>query len=180
MIKERIKILIVEDNPNDVQIIEYHIKKIVESPEIVKVNSFEEFRNKLLVFTPDVILSDYKMNGFNGMEVLKFTKTHTRISNFIFITGTIYNEELAAETILSGATGYILKKNINHLSEKLLPYFNKIINYKKEVYLPEGHEIMFQSMRDFIESANRDNKTHIESYNQIKEALEKIKQKQQG
>jgi len=175
MINEKIKILIVEDNLNDIQLIDYYIRKIVVSPEILAVDTFNDFKKRVLDFYPDIILSDYKMNGFTGMEVLKFTKANTLISNFIFITGTIYDEELAAETILSGATGYILKKNINKLNEKLLPYFKKVISQRKKRKLPSGHELMFQSMYDFIDNAKRENQAHIESYNQIKEALEKIK-----
>ncbi len=175
MIKEQIKVLIVEDNVNDAQLIQYHINKIVETPNIVSVNTFNDFKDNLVLFNPDIIISDYKMNGFNGMDVLRYTKTHSNVSNFIFITGTIYDEELAAETILNGATGYILKKHMRILSTKLLPYFKKAIENRKISRLPPGHEEMFESMKAFIESAKRDNQAHIESYQQIKDALDKIK-----
>ncbi len=175
MIKEQIKVLIVEDNVNDAQLIEYNINKIVENPTIISVNTYNDFLDSLESFDPDIVISDYKMNGFNGMDVLRYTKIHSKVSNFIFITGTIYDEELAAETILSGATGYILKKHMRILHTKLLPYIEKALENRRVSKLPPGHEEMFDSMKAFIKSAERDNKAHIESYNQIKNALEKIK-----
>lgn len=175
MIKETLKILIIEDDKNDAQLIEYHINKIVETSKIIKVFSYNDFIETVHTFHPDVILSDYKMNGFTGMEVLKYTITHTSNTNFIFITGTINDEELAAQTILNGATGYILKKNIKELYNKLHPYFVKIAEEKAETKLPEEHKEIIDKLKAYIKSAKKNNQEHIESYNQIKNALEKIK-----
>ena len=173
MIHENIKILIVEDNPNDAILIEYHIRKIVSSPKIYTVETFDKFADTLKWFQPDIVLSDYKMNGFNGMEVLKHTIENSDVSNFIFITGTIYDEELAAQTILSGATGYILKKNINILDKKLLPYFEELV-IKRQRELPSEYETMLKTITSFVENASRDNQTHVESYKQIRDAIRKI------
>jgi len=174
MIQDNLKILIVEDNPNDTRLIEYHIGKIVANPEIVSVDTFDGFVDALDLFNPDIILSDYRMSGFTGMEVLKYTNENSDVSDFIFITGTIYDEELAAQTILSGATGYILKKNINILHEKLLPYFEKLV-LKRQTSMPSGQEDMLSKIQAFVERASKDNQTHIESYLQIKHAIDKIK-----
>ena len=174
MIKDKLKILIVEDNLNDTKLIEYHIRKIVAKPEMVSVDTFDGFVEALDQFIPDIILSDYKMSGFTGMEVLKYANENSDVSDFIFITGTIYDEELAAQTILSGATGYILKKNINILNEKLLPYFEKVV-VKRQASLPPGYADMLSTIQSFVDSASRDNQSHIESYTQIKNAIQKIK-----
>jgi len=174
MIQDKIKILIVEDNSNDAKLIDYHIRKILAAPEITKVETFDDFISALDSFCPDIILSDYRMNGFTGMEVLEYTNDNSNVSNFIFITGTIYDEELAAQTILSGATGYILKKNINILHQKLLPYFEQLL-MKKRSQLPPEHDEMFATIKAFVDNAQRDNQTHVESYTQIKNAIDKIK-----
>ena len=173
MIRENIKILIVEDNRNDATLVEYHVKKIVQKPEILCVETFEDFVAALSEFKPDIILSDYKMNGFDGMEVLKYTNENSNVSNFIFITGTINDEELAAQTILSGATGYILKKNINMLDQKLLPYFEQLLDTREKM-LPPGYEKMFSTIRAFIDDARKENQTHIDSYKQIRDAIGEI------
>lgn len=174
MIHDHIKVLIVEDNPNDAKLIDYHIKRIVSDPEIVRVENFDDFVEALENFKPEIILSDYKMNGFDGMEVLKYANENSTVSSFIFITGTINNEELAAQTILSGATGYILKKNINILHAKLLPYFEQVLA-NRMIPSTTNHEEILNKIQAFIKNAEKDNQMHVASYNQIKEALEKIK-----
>jgi len=175
MIQDKLKILIVEDNLNDTRLIEYHIRKIVAEPEIVSVDTFDGFVEALDLFIPDIILSDYRMSGFTGMEVLKYTNEHSEVSDFIFITGTIYDEELAAQTILSGATGYVLKKNINQLNQKLLPYFEKLVLKRKELF-PSGYEDMLNTIQSFVDSASKENQAHVDSYLQIKKAINKIRQ----
>ncbi|WP_299609022.1 response regulator [uncultured Aquimarina sp.] len=175
MIQEKFKILVVEDNINDASLIEYHLNKILEKPDIRKVDTFEKFTQAVHFFDPDVIICDYKLNGFTGMEVLDYVNKETTIRHFIFVTGTIYDEELAAETILSGATGYILKKHIKSLSTKLLPYFQKIANSKKTETLPPGHEKTLEAMQMFIESAKRDNEAIMQGYLEMKKTLEKYK-----
>ena len=177
MINDHIKILIVEDNPNDAKLIDYHIKRVVTEPEILCVETFEDFVTALDTFEPEIILSDYRMNGFDGMEVLKHTTENSTVSSFVFITGTINNEELAAQTILSGATGYILKKNINILHTKLLPYFEQLLASRVK-NKQSNHEEILEKVRVFIKNADKDNQVHIDSYNQIKDALDKIKLKQ--
>ena len=174
MIHDHIKVLIVEDNPNDAKLIDYHIKRIVSDPEIVRVENFDDFVETLEKFKPEIILSDYKMNGFDGMEVLRYANENSTVSSFIFITGTINNEELAAQTILNGATGYILKKNINILHTKLLPYFEQLLANRLTPPI-SNHEEILDKIQAFIRNAEKDNQMHVASYNQIKEALEKIK-----
>ncbi len=173
MIKEKLRILIVEDNPNDASLIEYHLKKIIEKPEIKKVDTFSKFKEFVHFFDPDVIISDYKLNGFTGMEVLDYVNQETTIRHFIFVTGTIYDEELAAETILNGATGYILKKHMKTLNSKLLPYFTKIAKSKSTEALPPGHEKTLAAMQQFIESAKRENQAIVQGYLEMKKTLEK-------
>ena len=66
MIETKLKILLVEDNPADVVLIERQIKKIVTHPEILNIDDIDKLAKTLREFVPDIILSDYKMDGFTG------------------------------------------------------------------------------------------------------------------
>ncbi len=173
MITTPIKIILMEDNPDDVKLLDYHIKKIVESPEILVMHEFERFTKEVHSFKPDVIFSDYKMNGFNGMDVLAYVTKNTNVSNFIFVTGTIYDEELAAETILNGATGYILKKHMPVMSAKLLPYFEEIVASKSTSKLPDDYEEMFNALYSYIDNAKKENQAIRQSYYEMRKTLVK-------
>ena len=58
--------------------------------------------------SPDIILSDYTIPGFNGMAALDIAKEKVPGSPFIFVSGTI-GEEGAIEALKRGATDYVLK-----------------------------------------------------------------------
>jgi len=171
MITETLKIIVVEDNVNDFTLIERQINKVLENSYILHVNSFEKFKASLVDFRPDIIISDYKLGGFTGMDVLDYVHENSPSTCFIFVTGTINNEEIAVNTILNGASGYILKKNISRLNEKLSPIFEKVIENRKAV-LSQSHQ---EIIRGFIDSANKSNEMHIESYENMRKSLEKFK-----
>jgi len=175
MIQKKIKIMLIEDNITDVILIERQIKKIVTFPEILHITDFDQLKDAIDEFAPDVILCDYQLNGFTGFEVLKYVSSLPTLIPFIFITGTVNDEEIAASTILNGATAYILKKHINILHEKLLPYFKKIVEDKLEEPLSLEHKRVFDEMQTYLHAVKMDNKVIRASYLEVKKALDKIK-----
>ena len=65
-----IKILIVEDSRADAELIEYEIRKGGVSFSAKRVDEREDFLRELEEFNPDLILADYTLPSFNGMEAL--------------------------------------------------------------------------------------------------------------
>ncbi len=119
MIKSLAKILILEDMPTDVELIKRQIKRVASDTLFAVAKSRSEFLEKLEWFDPDLILADYRLPDTNGLEVLLYVKEHRPEIPFLFITGTLNDEEKVAETILKGASGYLLKDNLNKLPSKL-------------------------------------------------------------
>ena len=127
MITVPLRILLVEDNKNDLDLIIYHLQKIVGFPEFRTVENLEDFDRELITFFPDVIISDYNLSTCTGLDILEHARIVEDTIPFIFLTGAIEDEELAANTILAGANGFILKKHMDHLHEKLRPLLKKIV-----------------------------------------------------
>src|SRR6266404_1611439 len=59
----------------------------------------------------DVVLSDYRLPGWNGMEAFRALKERGIDAPFILITGTI-GEERAVDCIKEGIADYVLKDNL--------------------------------------------------------------------
>lgn len=175
MINIPLRILLVEDLETDASLIKRQINKIVKSAEIEVVDNLEDCKRVLLNFAPDVVLSDYNLPTCNGLEVLEMVKKYDEGIDFIFITGTINDEELAANTILNGASGYILKKHMNYLSEKLEPLLKKVvINMSGRVELRERireNKITVNQIYDYLDKINQDNSEHQQNIRKIKEAI---------
>lgn len=103
-----IRILIVEDSPDDAELTKRELKKIGTPYEIQWVDSKASFLKELETRLPDVILCDYKMPDLGGREALEIVRGRSQVIPFIVVSGTI-GEDIAVEMLRAGATDYILK-----------------------------------------------------------------------
>jgi signal transduction histidine kinase len=113
-----VKILILEDNVDDVALIERQLKSAGFEFECNHAQSKEEFAEKLATFAPDVILADYAFPDFNGLDALTILQRSGSSAPFILISGAI-GEEIAAEIVRKGAREFVLKSKLPRLSEVL-------------------------------------------------------------
>lgn len=120
MENELVEILLVEDNPNDVELTLHAFKKSRLSNKIQVVRDGEEALRFLfgpddsntnpLDQTPKVILLDLKLPKVDGMQVLRKIKTDPRTKSIPVVVLTSSNEERdIAETYDLGVNSYIVK-----------------------------------------------------------------------
>ena len=179
MAQETLKVLLVEDNPADVTLIKREIFKADPNAEVEVCKNLNEFRSLVAATTPDLILSDYKLPTCSGLEVLEEAQEIAPSVTFLFVTGAINDEELAADTILNGASGFILKKNISNLHKRLEPYFNAITNNGHLVH-PVRKKILeskrlVKDIELFLENFSKENMSHREGMLKIQEDLKRLK-----
>jgi CheY-like chemotaxis protein len=115
---ESLKILLLEDNEDDADLIKHELKGGGINFSSLVVDTREDYINGILQFEPDIIISDHSMPRFNSGEALRIYKTHLKELNrsapFILVTGTI-SEEFAVQCIKDGADDYILKDRLQRL-----------------------------------------------------------------
>ncbi|MEW5718479.1 MAG: HD domain-containing phosphohydrolase [Chloroflexota bacterium] len=109
-----IRILFVEDVPDDMEIAARVIRREGLAFTSLRVDTEEEFVAALAEFQPDVIVSDYAMPQFDGMRALHISLARAPALPFIVLTGTL-NEETAVKCIKAGATDYVIKERITRL-----------------------------------------------------------------
>ena len=110
----KLKILNVEDNPLDSELIIRALERGKLAAEIFRVKTPESFQEKLHTVLPDLILADYSLPRFSGPAALQYTRQHSPDLPFIFVTGSL-GEELAIETLKQGATDYVMKERLDRL-----------------------------------------------------------------
>ncbi|MCB0196321.1 MAG: response regulator [Anaerolineae bacterium] len=115
--RQPLRILLLEDAPKDAELIACEIDTLLKTYQLHVVSNRDEFVAALDNFEPHLILSDYKVPWFNGDEALRVAQKQVPHTPFIFVTGTMDDEELAAYTILNGASGFVLKKNLWRLPQ---------------------------------------------------------------
>jgi len=109
-----VKVLFVEDSEEDVELAVRALKHDGIEPAPRRVQCEEAMREALGSLTPDAILSDFSMPGFDGLSALRLARELKPEVPFIFLSGTI-GEERAIEAIRLGATDYVLKNNMRRL-----------------------------------------------------------------
>ena len=172
MITVPLRILLVEDNIKDVDLIIYHLQKIVEFPEIRTVENLEDFDRELITLVPDVIISDYNLPTCTGLDIFEHARIVEDTIPFLFLTGAIDDEELAANTILAGANGFVLKKHMDHLDEKLRPLLKKIVfqmGDREEVRDKiRRNKVVVNKVYKYLDKINLDNAEQRDNLEKIK------------
>jgi DNA-binding response OmpR family regulator len=109
MNKEKsLRILFVEDLPSDMELAARELKKNGLKFTSLRVETKEEFLKALEEFKPEIIISDYALPSFDGMQALQLSKAHNSTIPFIILTGSM-NEDTAVECMKSGADDYVIK-----------------------------------------------------------------------
>jgi PAS domain S-box-containing protein len=106
--------LLLEDNLLDAELINALLSENDIVCELLHVKTQAEFQTALEQDGFDLILSDYALPGFDGITALGIAQRHCPDIPFIFVTATM-GEEVAIETLKSGATDYVLKQRLQRL-----------------------------------------------------------------
>jgi len=109
-----LKILCLEDDDIDFEIINMTLERGGMEIETKRVDSREKFLEGLTAFNPDVILSDHSLPQFNSIEALRLCRSTKLHIPFILVTGAV-SDEFAVNCIKEGADDYVLKSNLNRL-----------------------------------------------------------------
>jgi two-component system cell cycle sensor histidine kinase/response regulator CckA len=106
--KPLIRVLYVDDNPLDRELVRDALEKEQEGFQVTEASSRQEFEARLQEGGFDLVLSDFDILGFEGLQVIKAVKAKDPYLPVIIVTGT-GSEEIAVEAMRSGASDYVIK-----------------------------------------------------------------------
>jgi len=112
--EEILHVLIADDDPADIEICLHELKKSDLPLRTFTASTREEFVRTLREQPVDVVLSDYRMKSWTGMDALADVRNIRRDVPLILLTGTL-GDELAVECIKLGVTDYVLKDQLARL-----------------------------------------------------------------
>jgi CheY-like chemotaxis protein len=110
-----IRILHLEDDPADARLIHALLRQEGLEAEITTVGERQAFLSALQHNEFGLILSDFKLPGYDGLQALAEWRGRCPEKPFVFVTGSM-GEELAIESLRSGAVDYVLKSNLARLA----------------------------------------------------------------
>ena len=116
--KGTLRVLLVEDSEDDAILLKRELEKGGFLPVIRRVDDEEAMRQELSKGNLDIVISDYVLPRFGGLEALRvFHEAHTDLP-FILISGKI-GEDSAVEAMREGASDYIMKGNLARLNSAI-------------------------------------------------------------
>jgi len=110
-----LRILSLEDDPHTAELIQATLTAEGFACGLVRVESREGFTAALDQGGFAVILADYTLPSFSGLEALAIARTRCPDTPFIFVSGTL-GEEIAIESLKQGATDYVMKQRLSRLA----------------------------------------------------------------
>lgn len=116
---EALRILVLEDMPADVVMINHELRTAGMAFRCKRVETKRDFLYELEHNQPDIILSDHGLPSFDGFAALALAKKKCPDVPFIFVTGSV-GEETAVQTLKCGATDYVVKSRLStHLVQAI-------------------------------------------------------------
>lgn len=109
-----LRILLLEDLRSDAEVIGLQLRKLNMPRELRVVSNRLSFEQALDEFDPHLVLSDYSLPQYTGLEALNHVRERDVYLPFIICTGSL-NEEIAVSCIKAGADDYVLKDSLGRL-----------------------------------------------------------------
>ena len=122
-----LRILHLEDEPDYCDLVQSLLAQAGYQVESVRAQDRPGFEAALAPEKFDVILADYMLPAYNGLEALRVARDRCPETPFLLVSGTI-GEEAAIQSLKAGATDYVLK----HWPERLVPAVRRAVEEATE------------------------------------------------
>ena len=109
-----IRILMLEDAEEDVELIEHELKRAGMPFSIQRVQTKNAFEEMLESFQPHIVLSDYLLESFDGLSALALARAKHPHIPFLFVSWEIH-EDSVIDIMKRGATDYVFKSQLSRL-----------------------------------------------------------------
>jgi two-component system, cell cycle sensor histidine kinase and response regulator CckA len=143
-------ILVLEDSVADAELVAYELRRAGLQFILRHVTDKAEFLAELEKFQPDIVLSDFSLPQFTGLEALRLVNRFPREIPFILVTGS-QTEEVAVECMKEGAVDYILKTNLLRLPSAVRNALKQLESDRQrvaaETALRKSEEQLLQSQK---------------------------------
>jgi len=114
----QLRVLHVEDNELDAELVAQALRRGGFSAAVVVVQAEAEFERELRTHYPDIVLADYNLPQWKGMDALDVLRREGLDIPLILVSGAL-GDVTAVDCIKRGATDYVLKDGLARLPEAI-------------------------------------------------------------
>ena len=150
--KGKLRVLIVEDSKIEAKFTANLLKKNGYEVISERVELRDDMQEQLDKHPWDIVISDYQMPEFDGMQALELFQTYDLDIPFILVSGKI-GEETAVDLMKMGANDYIMKGNTARLLPAIETHLREAANRREKVRLESKLRESEAQYRGFFENA---------------------------
>jgi signal transduction histidine kinase/FixJ family two-component response regulator len=145
---DQIKILLLEDQQLDAELIKRALVKGNIDFELLVVSTKTKFKEALRDYSADIILSDHSLPDFDSHEALEIIRDMGLIIPFILITSTM-TDEFAVKVMQAGAHDYIIKDRLLRLPSAVTNLIEKfrLRKEQREERFKSGEDMKYLNHR---------------------------------
>jgi two-component system, NarL family, sensor histidine kinase UhpB len=110
-----VRILHLEDSRVDHALVKFALQRSQLPNDITLVDSLEDFRRELQQGQHDIVLADYHLPGFTGIDAWEVARELQIEIPFVILSGAI-GETAAVDAMHRGVSDYLLKDSMHRLS----------------------------------------------------------------
>lgn len=130
MSDDQIRLLIIEDYMPDAELLIRHLEKSDILFTYTVIDKLDLIDVHIANHEIDVIVCDYNLPGFTGVDAIQRIKALDKDIPVILISGAILDEQ-AIEAVISGAKDYVLKDNLTRLAPAIKREFEALIEKRE-------------------------------------------------
>lgn len=112
--KKSLRVLLIEDSEDDARLIIRHLQRGGYDVVHERADTLEAMNDALDRRAWDVVIADYNLPRFSGLEALENLREKGKDLPAIIVSGTI-GEDTAVTTLKAGANDYLMKNNLRRL-----------------------------------------------------------------
>ena len=146
-----LRILHLEDNPDDALLIHRKLLKDIPGCKVHHVENEEQFSRALGSGEWNLILADYCMPSSHGLDALALARQLSPSTPFLFVSGKM-GEETAVESLKAGATDYVLKDR----PARLVPAIRRAMELADARARRERDQEQMRRIQQELEKSNED------------------------
>ena len=160
--KQRLRVLIVENAPDDVELVIDHLQEAGFAVTAESVESADEMTRALREREWDAIISDFLMPAFTGLDALQIAKEFELGIPFVIVSGSI-GEDIAVQAMRAGADDYIMKDRMGRLGAAVERALQDSRMRRERKQMQEDLRRQAEELRNKADSLERTNR-ELESF----------------
>lgn len=155
-----LRVLVLEDDEDDFELLRREITRIGWSQTSTRVQSRDELIAALEARTYDVVISDWSMPGFDALGALSVLRERNVDLPFIIVSGTI-GEEAAVRALKAGASDFVAKGNLQRLGASIMRELREVKTRDERRDAVEALQLAVKVRDEFLTLAGHELRTPL-------------------